>query len=153
LDHLIRNPKDLWSGIIYLVFGAAAVLIGRDYDMGTAVKMGPAYFPTILGILLLVVGCMSLIRSFFRPGDSIGVLGLKGLVPVMVSILLFGVMLRTAGLLFALPALVIISSCASRRFQWKYTLILAVGLTVFCMLVFQKGLGVPIPLLGAWFDP
>ena len=53
---MIRNPKDFWIGLIYIFFGSSAILIARDYSMGTAIKMGPAYFPTILGGLLLTVG-------------------------------------------------------------------------------------------------
>ena len=50
---MIRNAKDFWIGLIYIFFGSSAILIARDYNMGTAIKMGPAYFPTILGGLLL----------------------------------------------------------------------------------------------------
>ncbi len=37
----IRNPKDLYSGLLFMAFGLAAVIMGRDYPMGTAVRMGP----------------------------------------------------------------------------------------------------------------
>ncbi len=50
---MIRSTKDFWTGLIYLFFGVSAILIARDYGMGTGGKMGPAYFPTILGGLLL----------------------------------------------------------------------------------------------------
>jgi hypothetical protein len=43
----IRHPKDFWTGVIYIAFGLAAIIIGRDYEMGTATKMGPAYFPIV----------------------------------------------------------------------------------------------------------
>src|SRR6266581_2007440 len=95
---MIRNAKDFWTGLIYVFFGSSAILIGREYGMGTAIKMGPAYFPTILGGLL-----------------------------------------------------VIISAYASTRFRWHPTLLLAAGLTVFCALVFLKGLGIPLPVIGPWF--
>jgi hypothetical protein len=151
MSQLIRNKKDFWIGIVYLAFGSAAVMISRDYGMGTALKMGPAYFPTILGGLLILIGIISLVRSFIKQGSPFGVFALKGLILIIASIILFGFVVRWVGLVIALPILVIISSYASIQFRWKYSLALAAGLTIFCILVFLKGLGVPLPILGSWF--
>ena len=151
MSQLIRNEKDFWIGVIYVAFGSAAIIISRNYGMGTALKMGPSYFPTILGCLLIVIGVISLIRSFIKPGSPFGTFAFKGLLLITASIILFGFIVRGAGLVIALPVLVIISSCASIRFRWKYSLVLAAGLTIFCILVFLKALGVPLPILGSWF--
>lgn len=151
MSQLIRNEKDFWIGVIYVAFGSAAIIISRNYGMGTALKMGPSYFPTILGCLLIVIGVFSLIRSFIKPGSPFGTFAFKGLLLITASIILFGFIVRGAGLVIALPVLVIISSCASIRFRWKYSIVLAAGLTIFCILVFLKALGVPLPILGSWF--
>lgn len=151
MSQLIRNEKDFWIGVVYLAFGSAAIIISRDYSMGTALKMGPSYFPTILGSLLILIGIISLLRSFVKSGTPFGVFALKGLVLIIASIILFGFIVRRVGLVIALPTLVIISSYASTQFRWKYSLALAAGLTIFCILVFLKGLGVPLPVLGSWF--
>jgi Tripartite tricarboxylate transporter TctB family len=148
---MIRNAKDFWTGLIYVFFGATAILVARDYGMGTAVKMGPAYFPTILGGLLVGIGVISVIRSFIIRGTPVGAFAFKGLILVSVSALVFGFLVRGAGLAVALPLLVIISAYASTRFRWRPTLLLAAGLTVFCALVFLKGLGIPLPIIGPWF--
>ena len=148
---MIRNAKDFWTGLIYIFFGSSAILIGREYGMGTAIKMGPAYFPTILGGLLVGIGVISVIRSFIIPGAPIGTFAFKGLTLVSVSALVFGFLVRRAGLAIALPLLVIISAYASTRFRWRPTLLIAAGLTVFCALVFLKGLGIPLPIIGPWF--
>ena len=148
---MIRNAKDFWTGLIYVFFGSSAILIGREYGMGTAIKMGPAYFPTILGGLLVGIGAISVIRSFIIPGTPIAAFAFKGLTLVTVSALVFGFLVRRAGLAVALPLLVIISAYASTRFRWRPTLLLAAGLTVFCALVFLKGLGIPLPIIGPWF--
>jgi hypothetical protein len=147
---MTRNPKDFWTGLIYICFGSSAILIAREYGMGTAVKMGPAYFPTILGGLLVGIGAISVIRSFVVPGAPIGRVAFKGLILVSVSVLLFGLVVRGAGLAVAIPLLVIISASASSRFRWRPTLIMAAGLTIFCVLVFIKGLGIPLPIVGPW---
>jgi hypothetical protein len=148
---MIRSTKDFWTGLIYIFFGFSAVLLARDYGMGTALKMGPAYFPSILGGLLAVIGIISLIRSFIERGGPIGGFAFKGLLLVVGSTLLFGLIVRGAGLAVALPLLVIISAYASVRFRWGPSLVLAAGITLFCILVFLKGLGVPLPILGSWF--
>ena len=148
---MIRNAKDFWTGLIYIFFGSSAILIGREYGMGTAIKMGPAYFPTILGGLLVGIGVISVIRSFIVRGTPIAAFAFKGLSLVSVSALVFGFLVRRAGLAIALPLLVIISAYASTRFRWRPTLLIAAGLTVFCALVFLKGLGIPLPVIGPWF--
>jgi putative tricarboxylic transport membrane protein len=148
---IIRNIKDFWAGIIYVAFGSAVIFIAREYGMGTGTKMGPAYFPTVLSCLLILIGIISLIRSFVLPGTPISALTLKGLTLVVVSIFLFGFIIRGAGLIIALPLLVIASSYASRQFRLRSALALAAGLTLFCILIFLKGLGVPLPIVGSWF--
>ncbi len=146
-----RNPKDFWTGIIYITFGTAAIIIGRDYGMGTPRKMGPAFFPVVLSVILIVIGLISLVRSFIRPGSPVGRFAVRGLVLVTAATVLFGIIARGAGLAIALPALVLISAFASIRFQWRASIILAIVLTVSCILIFLKGLGIPLPVLGPWF--
>jgi|SRR5919108_1787158 putative tricarboxylic transport membrane protein len=147
----MRNPKDFWTGVIYIAFGVVAYVVGRDYGMGTALRMGPGYFPTVLAGILVVIGVIALLRSFIQPGPPIGAFAFKGLLLVVVSTLLFGLIVREAGLAIALPLLVVISAYASVHFRWGPTIALAAGLTLFCVLVFLKGLGVPLPILGSWF--
>ena len=149
---MIRGRKDFWTGLIYIFVGVSAIIIARDYSMGTGVKMGPAYFPTILGGLLAVIGAIAVIRSFIVPGTPISAFAFKGLVLVTVSALVFGFIVRGAGLAVALPLLVIISAYASTRFRWPQTLVMAVVLTIFCAVVFLKGLGIPLPIIGPWFS-
>ena len=149
---LIRSPKDFGAGLLYAGIGAAAVLIARDYGMGSSSRMGPGYFPVVLGSLLLLIGLASLIRSFFAEGEPIGAIAWKGLSLVTVATILFGALLRPAGLVVALAVFILTSACASVkfRFDWR-ALALMVGLIVFCALVFVKGLGLPVPLVGSWF--
>jgi hypothetical protein len=146
-----RNPKDFWTGIIYIAFGAAAIFIARDYGLGTPRKMGPAFFPGILSIILIVIGIISLTRSFIRPGTPVGRFTFKGLLMVTGATVLFGLIVRGAGLIIAMPALVIVSAYASHKFSWRTSIIMAIALTASCILIFLKGLGIPLPILGSWF--
>jgi putative tricarboxylic transport membrane protein len=148
---MIRSAKDLWAGILYIVVGAGATLMARDFGVGTAVRMGAGYFPIVLGVVLVILGLVAVIRAFIGRGTTLGSFALRALFLVVVSVLLFGLIVRGAGLTVALPLLVIVSAMASNQFRWIPTIALAAGLTFFCALVFIKGLGVPLPLIGAWF--
>jgi putative tricarboxylic transport membrane protein len=147
----IRNPRDFWAGLIYLVIGLSAFYIAQDYEMGTAVRMGPGYFPRVLSILLALIGLAALVRSFIRPGEAVGRLAWWPALLVLGATAIFGLLVRGAGLVLSLFVLVLISAYASRKFRLPSTVLLAAGLAVFSALVFLKGLGIPLPLLGSWF--
>jgi hypothetical protein len=148
----IKNPKDFWTGIIYVLFGGLAFWIARDYGFGTASRMGPGYFPTVLSGLLVLFGVIALVRSFIVPGEPIGGFAWKSAVLIIGSTVLFGFLIIRAGLVIALLALVLMSAAASTHFKFDWKAVAGlVGLVVFCSLVFVKGLGVPMPLLGTWF--
>ncbi|MFC7518074.1 tripartite tricarboxylate transporter TctB family protein [Herbaspirillum sp. GCM10030257] len=146
-----RNPKDFWSGVIFIGIGLAAILIGRDYSLGTTGRMGPGYFPTILGALLAVLGSVSVLRSLLRPGESLERFAVKSLLLVLIGVLGFGLLMRGAGVVPAIVGLVLIGACASVKFKLLPSLLLAAGLAIFSALVFVKGLGLPMPILGTWF--
>jgi Tripartite tricarboxylate transporter TctB family len=148
----IRSPKDFGAGLLYAGFGVAAMLMARGYGMGTASRMGPGYFPTALGALLLLIGIAALVRSFFTAGTPIGTVAWRPAALVTAGTVLFGVLLRPAGLVPALIVLILVSASASSRFrlQWRAVALMA-ALIAFCALVFVKGLGMPVSLLGSWF--
>lgn len=146
----IRNPKDFWSGLLFLGVGSAAVLLAQKYPLGTALKMGPGYFPTALGAMLALVGLIAIGRSFIRPGSAIEPFHLKLLIAVTGGTILFGVLVRGAGLAVAVPVLVLATAVVSVYFRWRPALLLAGGLAIFSSLLFVKALGLPIPIFGPW---
>jgi hypothetical protein len=147
----IRNPKEFWSGVMFTIFGLSAVLIGREYTIGSAGRMGPGYFPTVLGGILTLLGLIALVRSFFGKGEPLGEFAIKETFLILIAVVLFGFLLRGAGLIVAVPVLVMVSAYASAKFEWKSTLMLAIGGAIFCVAVFVLGLGVPMPIAGSWF--
>jgi hypothetical protein len=151
LPSFIRNPRDFWSGVMFLALGLAAVIIARDYAMGSAGRMGPGYFPTALGWILVGIGAICVGRSFFTKGEALEKFAFKELFLVLISVLLFGAIVRGAGLVVAIPLLILISAYASKKFGWIAAIALAIGLTVFCVLLFVKALGLPMPIIGPWF--
>jgi hypothetical protein len=146
----IGESKDAWSGLIFLVIGGIFVGFSRNYRMGTAMSMGPAYFPTVLGGLLALIGIALIVRTLFRPVSSVGRLALNKFALVTVPTVLFALLLRRLGLAVALILLVVGSAYASRRFQWRVAIPLAVGLALGASIVFVWLLRLPIPILGAW---
>ena len=150
MPSFIRHPKDFWTGIIFLTIGMAAIIIGLDYPMGSAGRMGPAYFPSVLGGLLTLIGAIGVIRSLLRRGEAIGKFHIREILLILVAVLLFGLLMRNAGLVPAVLVLVLMSAYASPKFTWGPSLLLAVGLAVFAVVVFVKLLGLPMPILGPW---
>jgi hypothetical protein len=147
-----QHTKDFWAGLLYIAFGAAAVLIGRDYTFGTASRMGAGFFPTVLGGLLIVIGILSVLRAYLRHGDRVGAFAWRPLVTIGLATILFAPLLPAAGLPITLLALGLLVATASQSFRIEVRatlgLVLLVGL---CTLVFVRGLNVPLPVLGYWF--
>jgi hypothetical protein len=136
---------------MFLCFGVAAVAIAREYAMGSAGRMGPAYFPTALGWILIVIGGSAMVRSFLTDGEAVEKFAFKELVLILVAVLLFGFVVRLGGLILAIPLIVLLSAYASTKFTWKASIALAIGLTVFSVLLFILALGLPMPVIGPWF--
>src|SRR5262245_21591608 len=66
----ITNGKDFWAGLMFIAFGLAFMYKAQDYAMGTSVRMGPAYFPTVLGGMLAVLGAIVLFRAFVTRSEA-----------------------------------------------------------------------------------
>ena len=150
----VRSPKDFWAGVLYAAFGGAGVFIAAgEYPMGTGARMGPGYFPIVLGVLLLGFGLACLVRAFARAGEPIGAIAWKPLGLVTLATVLFGLLLPSLGLIVALFALALVAAAASRMF--RFDLGAAAGLVALvaaCAVVFVVALGVPLPLLGSWLS-
>src|SRR5207249_8596630 len=94
----IREPKDFWAGVMFFAFGVAAIVIGSAYPIGTAARMGPGYFPRILGILLIVLGAVLSLRGLRTPGSGITFGSFVPMLVVLGSVVLFGLTALKIGL-------------------------------------------------------
>lgn len=148
---LIKDPRNFCVGALFTLAGGAALLVGRDLDLGSAGRMGPAYFPSIIGLLLALVGMTGIIRSTIRPGAAMERFAPRQLALVIGSVVAFGLLLRGAGLVPAVVVLVMGSGCASSSFHPGRFALLAVALALFATLVFILGLGLPLQVVGPWF--
>jgi hypothetical protein len=143
----IKSPKDFWAGVMFVGFGAFfAIWAMAHYQMGTAVRMGPAYFPVLLGGLLAVLGVLVLFGSFAIEGPPVPTFSFKPLILISLACVLYGYLMKPLGLVGATLALVFVSALGGHEFKWKEVIILYVVLIVFSILVFVKGLTLPFPL-------
>ncbi|MGF6272645.1 hypothetical protein ABIB38_001001 [Massilia sp. UYP11] len=94
---MIRHPKIFWVGVVFLGFGIGAIVIGENDEAGSAARMGPSYFPIVLGGMLAAVGVIGVARSDFGSGEPVGRLHQKELALVLVPVLLFDLLMRGAG--------------------------------------------------------
>src|SRR5688572_15862346 len=123
-----------------------------NYQMGTAVRMGPAYFPAVLGGLLAVLGLFVLIEAFTIEGPPVAKMMMRPLILISVACVVYGYLMKPLGLVAATAALVFISAYGGHEFKWKEVIILYIILIVFSVLVFVKGLSLPFPMWPAAFS-
>jgi hypothetical protein len=148
----LKNPKDFWSGVMFMAIGFAFAIIVRvfEYPMGSASRMGPGFFPFYLGLILGLLGIAIVIESFATSGGPVGRLAWKPLIWVLGAVVIFGLLAKSLGLVISIVLLVMVSAYASHEFRWKESLALGAGLAVFSWLVFVKGLKLPFPVLPAF---
>ena len=147
----IKSPKDFWAGLMFVSVGVFFVIWAlTHYQMGTAVRMGPAYFPVLLGGLLAFLGVLVLFEAFALEGPNVPRFSFRPLILISVACVAYGYLMKPLGLVGATAALVFISAYGGHEFKWKEVLILFVVLIVFSWAVFVKGLTLPFPMWPAF---
>jgi len=137
----IKSQKDFFSGLVYVVVGGAFAIGATNYNVGTGARMGPGYFPLLLGILLAVIGAFVMFKSLTvetQDGDKIGSWAWKPLFFIIVGNLLFGILLGglpsiglpAMGLIAAIFGTTLVVSKAGDVFNLKEVLILATILSI-----------------------
>jgi putative tricarboxylic transport membrane protein len=142
----IRSIADFLAGLMFLGFGAAAVLIGRNYPMGSAMRMGPGYFPTILGSLLALLGVAVLLRAMAGTATSPPVFSLKPLALILAAVVAFALTVERLGIIAAVALVVLVSAAASEQFRWREVVPLALIMAALAVGLFAKALGLPFQL-------
>ena len=142
----ITDKKDFCAGIMFIALGTFFALWANYYPMGTAVRMGPAYFPTVLGWILAALGLIVFVRSFVLHGEEMRKTNYRPLLLIVGSVFVFGFLLDKAGLVVAAFALMFISSIGGWDFKWKEQLINSVFMSAVIVGMFYYGLGLPFKL-------
>lgn len=149
----IRSPRDFWAGVMFMAFGAFFVAWSfTHYAMGSALRMGPGYFPALLGGLLIFLGLVILAKSLALDGPKVAVFHFRPLVLVSLSVVAYGYLMKPGGLAVATAAAVFIGALAGHEFKWKEVTVVAVALVIFSWLVFVRGLTLPFPMCPQFID-
>ena len=126
----IKSQKDFFAGLLFLILGAAFAIGARTYNVGTGARMGPGYFPMMLGIVLAILGAVEVFKAMVietETGDKIGKWAWRPIRYILGANLAFGVLLGglpsiklpAMGMILAIYALTIIASMAGERFKLK----------------------------------
>ena len=159
----LKNQKDFFSGLLFLLLGVAFAWTASTYTIGTAARMGPGYFPLLLGALLTLLGGVLVFKALVfetEDGGRIGAWAWRAVLCMVLASLLFGLLLcglpsaglPPMGLLPAVFALTVLAGKASTGFRWKELLLLALLLALLSYAICIVLLHLPLPVwpVGAW---
>lgn len=151
---MMEKPRDVVSGVVVMAIGAGFLLNGLELERGSSFRMGPGYFPTLLSVLMIILGLLITVLAIRKSATDSGFGGLpwKGLTLIIGATVLFGFTLRGLGLAPVLAITVLATAWASRYATLRASVPLALGLAAFCAFLFIKLLGLPLPLTGPWLS-
>ena len=140
-----RDLKDILAGAVLIALGLpGAAYALATLPLGTLRRMGPGMFPAALGLILALFGLAILIPALLREGPPMRRVDYRSLFYIMASVLAFALLVDPFGLFPAIAALAVIASRADSKLPIPGTLILASGLALISVLLFEVGLGMPI---------
>lgn len=148
----LHENKDFLSGLFFMAVGALGLYMALDYPMGSALRMGPGYFPNVLSALLILAGIYCLIHGLLKSEQMkiVGNWSVRALIILPISTVVFGLLMEHTGFIPANLALVFIAAYAGSEFKFMEVLILAIALTAACTGLFIYGLGLPYPLIQGY---
>jgi len=132
--------------VVFFAIGIAFMVIAREYRFGTAARMGPGFFPALLGALLAGLGLLIALPAIVRDGDPFPKLQLRPLLTTLAGIVVFALVLQPLGFVLAAVVLVLISGLADPELRPVESIGLALLLTAFSVGVFVVLLGLPLNL-------
>ena len=155
----LRRRRDVWAGLLLLVLGLATVGESRSLDIGTLTRMGPGYFPTVLGAVLALLGLAIALSAAPAgraplpgaepaPHEEVPPPDWRGIGAIVLGIVAFLVLGRYAGLVPATFACVLLSAGGDRLMTPGAALVLAAAMTAVAVGLFHYALQVPFPLFG-----
>ncbi|CDZ56353.1 tripartite tricarboxylate transporter TctB family protein [Neorhizobium galegae] len=150
MNSLKFDTANLICGLLLVATGLFFAYQSFELELGTALRMGPGYFPFILACALILFGAIILFQSMRVDGGPIGALALRGMVFILPAPIFFGLTVRGLGFVPSIFVTALIASFASGRMKPLTALVLSAALTVFSVAVFSYGLGLPFRRFGPW---
>ena len=157
----IKSQKDFFSGLMFMGVGVAFAWGATNYTVGEGARMGPGYFPLMLGVLMAILGIAITFKALVVEtvgGDKIGKWAWKPLIFIILANLVFGILLAglpslkipAFGMIVAIYALTFIASMAERGWKAKNTFILATVLAIGSYVAFVLALKLQFPVWPAF---
>src|SRR5262249_12825477 len=137
----VKLSTDFLSGLFFATLGAAALYISWRYPAGTAARMGPGYFPHMVASLLILLGGVLVVRSLFKPGETVAEIDLRPLLFVLLATLSFWILIEHAGYLIASAAVIVLARFARPDYRPLEVAVLAIGLSAISAFLFSYLLG------------
>ncbi len=153
----IKSQKDFFAGLMFLVVGIAFAWGATTYNIGEGARMGPGYFPLMLGVLLAAMGSFIIFEALVvetEDGEPVGKIAWKPLGFIIAANLVFGTLLGglpsikvpAMGMIVGIYGLTFIASAAGEEFSWKENIILATVLAIGSYLAFIMLLKLQFPV-------
>jgi putative tricarboxylic transport membrane protein len=146
----IRSPRDFWAGLLFVGIAALFIALASRYRFGDAHRMGPGYFPIMVGALLAILGAVVAGRALVFDGPPLPRFNPRPLLVTLVAVVLFGFAIERLGLAAAIFVLVMVSAFADRDVRLLPSLALAMLLIAFSVTAFVWLIGLPLPVWPQW---
>ncbi|MGO4832355.1 tripartite tricarboxylate transporter TctB family protein [Rhizobiaceae sp. 2RAB30] len=144
------DPTNGLCGALFVVVGLFFLVQSLGLELGTAFRMGPGYFPLVLSGVLILLGLVIVVQATRAEGEPIGPIAWRGILLILPAPIVFGLTVRGLGFVPAIFISALVASFASSRMTPLVALILSALLTVFSVIVFSYGLGLPFERFGPW---
>ena len=142
----VKSPQDLGAGLLFVAIGLVGLYFGQDLQFGTSRNMGPGYFPTVLSALILLIGVIVAARCVVIEGPPIEEVRLRPLIVLVAAMLVFGYLIQYVGLGITAVLLAVMAAYAQPKVRLVETLIFAVALSAFVVVIFVYALGQPMQI-------
>ena len=149
----VKDQRDFWSGILFIAFGCAGLWVGRDYPVGTLVRMGPGFFPMMMSIALVGIGGFLTARSLVVAGEPLERTALWPQLLILAAIVAFGLLIERVGLAVAVMAVAAVSGIAAQGLRWFEMVALCLAMSALSVALFVYLLGQPIPVWVPFWMP
>jgi putative tricarboxylic transport membrane protein len=138
--------RNVIAGLILLVMASIGAWQGSALTVGTPRHLGPGMVPLVLSASIAVIAVILVGIGIREGGVYRDRWPLRGPVFILGAAVVFGLAVRPLGLAVAGPLLVIVGAFASEETRWLEVILFALGMTVFCVVLFKYLLSLPIPL-------
>lgn len=139
--------RDIWSGAFFMMVGALGLYLGSEYAFGTTARMGPGFLPKLLCWILVALGMVIFLVGLFRRGSPMDGWQLRPLLLILASVVVFGGLIETAGLLAATMGMTLVGAAGSSETRWLEAVAVGAGLGIGSVLIFVYGLGLTMKIL------